>query len=60
MKWYSIYKQNQAESRSREGAWIEINVAKADYDYKTCRSREGAWIEIASLKAISLAMQSLP
>ena len=33
-------------SRSREGAWIEIqNVWLQKFDYKG-RSREGAWIEI--------------
>ena len=36
------------ESRSREGAWIEISCAAAAAWRKPCRSREGAWIEIAA------------
>ena len=34
------------ESRSREGAWIEISQALNIQKMATCRSREGAWIEI--------------
>ena len=35
-------------SRSREGAWIEINFHHIQADQTVCRSREGAWIEIPS------------
>ena len=34
------------DSRSREGAWIEIVSIIADFALSCCRSREGAWIEI--------------
>ena len=33
-------------SRSREGAWIEINIEAHKGDKNVGRSREGAWIEI--------------
>ena len=32
--------------RSREGAWIEIQMDKGKADGTPGRSREGAWIEI--------------
>ena len=39
------------DSRSREGAWIEIGeIPRASY-IQACRSREGAWIEIRYLAA---------
>ncbi len=34
------------QSRSREGAWIEIVIAFAASASAAGRSREGAWIEI--------------
>ena len=33
-------------SRSREGAWIEIDIPHQNYDDEKSRSREGAWIEM--------------
>ncbi len=33
-------------SRSREGAWIEIQLAAQSAEATARRSREGAWIEI--------------
>ena len=32
--------------RSREGAWIEINLLQSIIAALACRSREGAWIEM--------------
>ena len=36
----------EADGRSREGAWIEINLQYVTAKKATGRSREGAWIEI--------------
>ena len=33
-------------SRSREGAWIEIQISNEYFKFHDSRSREGAWIEI--------------
>ena len=38
--------------RSREGAWIEINVGTQGITYGEGRSREGAWIEIWIIQAL--------
>ena len=38
----------EADSRSREGAWIEIGVVRDLKDPQRGRSREGAWIEIST------------
>ena len=48
------------KSRSREGAWIEIDIAAANNPGGDSRSREGAWIEIASMlaRAICTARRS--
>ena len=35
-----------SNSRSREGAWIEISNPVPQTGEHYCRSREGAWIEI--------------
>ena len=37
-------------SRSREGAWIEIFVTRRKPTLTISRSREGAWIEIVYLE----------
>ena len=34
-------------SRSREGAWIEIDSVTPQANLAACRSREGAWIEMS-------------
>ena len=39
-------KKYDAESRSREGAWIEITNLSTMFCSAYGRSREGAWIEI--------------
>ena len=36
----------EPQSRSREGAWIEIYLVLVLPSSVLCRSREGAWIEI--------------
>ena len=41
------------ESRSREGAWIEIAKKQAALQRANCRSREGAWIEIRVLHQVT-------
>ena len=47
--------------RSREGAWIEIDIRLGIEPHKWCRSREGAWIEIAAEDAfIGVGILSLP
>ena len=46
--------------RSREGAWIEIEIVKLNQDSAQGRSREGAWIEMLLLATIFLAVTSLP
>ena len=33
-------------SRSRKGAWIEIEHQYTHLAFEHCRSRKGAWIEI--------------
>ena len=38
-------------SRSREGAWIEIQNISKQRNQTNGRSREGAWIEISSVKS---------
>ena len=40
------------QSRSREGAWIEINGLTRLRDEVYRRSREGAWIEIHACRQI--------
>ena len=40
------------DSRSREGAWIEIASCKAGIYRLFSRSREGAWIEIPTLERL--------
>ena len=37
------------QSRSREGAWIEICTQRIAQSLALCRSREGAWIEIEDI-----------
>ena len=38
-------------SRSREGAWIEIAQTRGAVIWQRSRSREGAWIEIGKYSA---------
>ena len=52
---------NQARSRrSREGAWIEINLPFSLGRAYGGRSREGAWIEIAAGGLIGGALSVAP
>ena len=37
---------SEMKGRSREGAWIEINLGHTHKNRQNRRSREGAWIEI--------------
>ena len=37
---------SNSAGRSREGAWIEIDIWHLSQKFATRRSREGAWIEI--------------
>ena len=46
MKYWLLFKAWHRSSRSREGAWIEIDLAGKSLDYAKSRSREGAWIEM--------------
>ena len=41
------------DSRSREGAWIEIDNGVGAGVTNSSRSREGAWIEIVSYRDLS-------
>ena len=47
-------------SRSREGAWIEIHALDCKLLSLFCRSREGAWIEIADMLYTSKQMAVAP
>ena len=47
-------------SRSRKGAWIEINVPGSVGESAVSRSRKGAWIEIAISANAWRATESLP
>ena len=50
MKFFDqLYNQKRTNRRSREGAWIEMDVWLISYDCMEGRSREGAWIEIKAL-----------
>ena len=46
LKWQFYRREYHGYSRSREGAWIEIEKIKEAETMKFSRSREGAWIEI--------------
>ena len=46
--------------RSREGAWIEIQVTKFMMPWRRRRSREGAWIEIPLKVAWELPLNVAP
>ena len=46
MKLNLKYLLKMDNSRSREGAWIEIIIYICRSFCRSCRSREGAWIEI--------------
>ena len=56
MSIYIVYKQ----SRSREGAWIEMRRQPTHWPHGTCRSREGAWIEIDNADVTPEPRPSLP
>ena len=61
MKWQRVPLGVLLQSRSREGAWIEINIEAHKGDKNVGRSREGAWIEIASQdRKLLPILQSLP
>ena len=47
-------------SRSREGAWIEIELEANYRQVAQGRSREGAWIEISAVSISRLPDSSLP
>ena len=47
-----------ANGRSREGAWIEIGICWQLFKARYCRSREGAWIEIKMILSANIAQQS--
>ena len=56
-----IRKPTKTQSRSREGAWIEIMVMNKSTLQALRRSREGAWIEMGVHKlTVGEAMGSLP
>ena len=46
MKCTGTYDKSGSDSRSREGAWIEMPLLERLWPYGFSRSREGAWIEI--------------
>ena len=46
LKYHALKDITLPESRSREGAWIEIEGGCIPGWDMECRSREGAWIEI--------------
>ena len=49
------------KSRSRKGAWIEIEKRLSDRGRVKGRSRKGAWIEIGTRKTAALKLlASLP
>ena len=47
-------------SRSREGAWIEIDGYVIDNQIRVSRSREGAWIEMVSRLRITSCISVAP
>ena len=49
-----------APSRSREGAWIEMQMAQSMGIGGMRRSREGAWIEIEIHPPLDCVLRSLP
>ena len=42
-------KKKENDGRSREGAWIEMLIARTLSAIGESRSREGAWIEIIAM-----------
>ena len=51
---------HKSESRSRKGAWIEIQVVCWPMVKMGGRSRKGAWIEILKTKRDTKSYSSLP
>ena len=51
---------NAPPSRSREGAWIEIPLARGASPATGGRSREGAWIEILEVKTVRTRVKVAP
>ena len=47
LKYEALKEIFRTYGRSREGAWIEIELGDYMENYNRCRSREGAWIEIS-------------
>ena len=61
LKFNDIWSNGNCVSRSREGAWIEINPRSKARLMLLGRSREGAWIEISYSACMALnSAGSLP